>query len=154
MTWKKVLKINDDYKFLFYDVPEEERDYTSEEKEIIKLKEKYPEQMKLVEKMDYERYFKYPEEENIKVNINPENREIKEYNIMHIHIGKFKNKEEYNNPNARPIESFSMILKAAYRELNWEVFSFGSNNEFNLDFKGMDDKGVYDAMLEELNESD
>ncbi len=148
MTWEDILKKEiytpDDGRFY----PDESR---TEEETIKELKRIFPHSMELLENMDFKEYFKFPEEENIYVTINPDNRQINKYNmfsdfermgqIMHVKMRKGLGKV------------ISMILSphTIFGTWYWEVYTYGRGNDFYTKFKGMNDKGVYNAVLEELN---
>ena len=123
----------------------------TEEETIKELKRIFPEEMELLKNMDFKEYFKFPEEENIYVRINPDNKQINKYNmfsdfermghIMHVKMQKGLGK------------GISMILSphVVFGTWYWEVYTYGRGNDFYTTFKGMNDKGVYNDVLEELN---
>mgnify|MGYP003142245928 CR=1 FL=1 len=149
MTWKDILKRE---RFI--------RDKSRTEEETIKeLKRIYPEAMELLENMDFEEYFKFPEEENIKVGINPDNRPVNKYNmfsdferssqIMHVKMGKVISE------SPRKVRNISMILSThpASTTWYWEFWTY-DGDEFLMQFDGMNNKDIYNEVLEVLNKGD
>ena len=149
MTWEDILKRE---RF----IQDESR---TEEETIKELKRIHPEAMELLENMDFEEYFKFPEEENIKVGVNPDNRPVNKYNmfsdfersgqIMQVKMGKVISE------SPRKVRNLSLILEIPHPAYGsgfmWDVWG---SDEFYMNFRGMNNKDIYNEVLEVLNKSD